>query len=100
MAFLTFLARLLQRFLKLLDFLGELRKVMVYGITFLTALSSGAEIRFLLPILLKPTTITSVVCGICAPMLLAQVACFSKQTFLGTLTIALVPGRFFPFLLL
>ncbi len=29
MAFLTFLARLLQHFLKLLDFLGELRKVMV-----------------------------------------------------------------------
>jgi hypothetical protein len=50
MAFLTFLAGLLQCFLKLLDFLGELRKVMVYGITFLTALPSGAEIGFLLSV--------------------------------------------------
>ncbi len=46
MVFLTFLAGLLQRFLKLLNFLGELHKVMVYGITFLTAFLSGAEIGF------------------------------------------------------
>jgi hypothetical protein len=50
MVFLTFLAGLLQRFLELLDFLGELRKVMVYGITFLSALLSGAEVGFLLSI--------------------------------------------------
>ncbi len=74
MAFLTFLAGLLQRFLELLNFLGELCKVMVYRITFLTAFFSGAEIGFLLSVLLKPTTITSVVHGICALMLLAQVA--------------------------
>ncbi len=67
-ASLTFLAGLLQRFLKLLNFLGELRKVMVYGITFLTAFLSGAEIGFLLSILLKSTTITSVVRGVHPPL--------------------------------
>ncbi len=67
MVFITFLAGLLQCFLELLDFLGELHKVMVYGITFLSAFLSGAEIGFLLSVLLKPTTITSVVHGICAP---------------------------------
>ena len=63
MAFLTFLAGLLQCFLELLDFLGELRKVMIYGTTFLTAFLSGAIIECLLSVLFKPTTITSVVCG-------------------------------------
>ena len=70
MAFLTFLAQLLQCFLELLDFLSDPRKVMVYGITFLTAFLSGTEIGFLLSVLLKPTTITSVVHGMCAPMLI------------------------------
>ena len=42
MALLTFLAGLPQRFLELLNFLGELYEVMVYGITFLTAFLSGA----------------------------------------------------------
>ncbi len=51
MVFLTFLAKLLQCFLQLLTFLGELRKVMVYGITFLTAFLSGAEIGLLLSVL-------------------------------------------------
>ncbi len=96
MVFLTFLAGLLQRFLELLDFLCELCEVMVYGITFLTALLSSAEIGFLFSIFFKPTTLMCVVRGICTPML----QCFSKQTFLGTLTVASVPGRFFPFLLL
>ena len=63
MAFLTFLARLLQHFLKLLNFLGELRKVMVYGITFLTALLSGVEIGFLLSVFFKPTILMCVVRG-------------------------------------
>jgi hypothetical protein len=43
MVFLTFLARLVQRFLELLNFLGELREVMVYGIAFLTTFLSSAE---------------------------------------------------------
>jgi hypothetical protein len=72
--FLTFLAGLLQCFLELLDFLGELRKVMIYRTTFLTAFLSGMEIRFLLSIFLKPTAGTCVVRGIRTPMLLAQVA--------------------------
>ncbi len=81
--FLTFLDGLLQRFLELLDFLGELRNVMVYRITFLSAYICGTEIGFLLPILLKPTTITSVVHGIHVPMLLAQVAMLLEANFLG-----------------
>ncbi len=83
MAFLTFLARLPQRFLKLLDFLGELRKVVVYKNTFLSAFLSGTEIEFLLSVLFKPMTITSVVRGICAPMLLTQVAMLLEADFLG-----------------
>jgi hypothetical protein len=60
---------------------------MVHGITFLSALLSGAEIGFLLSILFKPMTITSVVHGIHAPMLLVQVAILLKMDFLGN------PGR-------
>ncbi len=74
MVFLTFLTRLLQCFLKLLDFLGELRKVVVYRITFLSAFLSNTKIGFLLSVLFKPTTITSVVRDIRTPILLAQVA--------------------------
>ncbi len=60
---------------------------MVYRITFSSAFLSGAEIGFLLSILFEPTTITSVVRGIYAPMLLAQVAVLLKLDFLGD------PGR-------
>ncbi len=100
MALSHFLTRLLQRLLKLLNFLGQLHEVLVHGITFLSAFLSGAEIGFLLFVLLKPTTITSVVRGIRAPMLLAQVAVLLKTDFLGN------PGRrigtrmFLPFLAL
>ena len=80
--FLTFLTGLLQRFLKLLDFLGELRKVVVYGITFISAFLGGAVIGFLLSVLFKPMTITSVVSGMHAPMFLTQVAMLLKADFL------------------
>jgi hypothetical protein len=83
MALLPFLTRLLQRLLKLLDFLSELRKVLVYGTTFLSALLSGTEIGFLLSVLFKPTTITSIVRGIHTPMLLAQVAMLLKADLFG-----------------
>ncbi len=83
MVFLTVLTGLLQCFLELLDFLGELREVVVYGITFLSVFLSGAEIGFLLSILFKPMTITSVVRGICALMLLAQVAMHLKADVVG-----------------
>ncbi len=79
----TFLTGLLQCFLELLNFLGELHKVVVYGITFFSAFLSSAEIGFLLSVLFKPTTITSVVHGIHVPMLLAQVADLLKADFLG-----------------
>jgi hypothetical protein len=72
----------------------------VYRITFLSIFLGGAEIRFLLSVLFEPMTITSVVCGIRTPMLLAQVAMLLKTDFLGN------PGRrigtmaFLPFLAL
>ncbi len=64
-------------------FFGELREVVVYWITFLSAFLSGMEIRFLLFVLFKPMTIMNVVRGIRAPMLLAQVAMLLKEDFLG-----------------
>jgi hypothetical protein len=82
----------------LFDFFGELRKVVVYRTTFLSAFLDRGEIRFLLSVLFKPTTITSVVRGIHAHMLLAQVAMLLKTDILGN------PGRrtgtrvFLPFL--
>jgi hypothetical protein len=100
MAFLTFLAGLLQHFLELLNFLGELRKVMIYGITFLTALLSGAEIGFLLSVFFKPTTLTCVVRGIRAPMLFAQVAMLLNANLLGHPNSSLGTTAFLPFLAL
>jgi hypothetical protein len=99
-ALLPFLTGLLQHLLKLLDFLGQLRKVLVYGIILLSAFLSGAEIRFLLSILFKPTTITSVVRGIHAPMLLAQVAMLLKIDFLGNPGRRIITRAFLPFLAL
>jgi hypothetical protein len=100
MALLPFLICLLQGFLKLLDFLGQLCKVLVLGITFLSTFLRGAEIGLLLSVLLNPTTITSVVHGIHAPMLLVQVAICLKTDFLGNPGCRIVPGCFFPFLYL
>jgi hypothetical protein len=99
-ALLPFLSGLLQRLLKLLDFLGQLRKVAVYRITFLSAFLSGTEIGILLSILFEPTTITSDVCGICAPMLLAQVAMLLKTNFLGGPGCRIGTRAFLPFLAL
>ena len=55
----------------LLDLVGLLGKVLVYGIPIISAFLSGMETGFLLSVLLKPTTLISVVHGMCAPMLLA-----------------------------
>jgi hypothetical protein len=100
MALLPFLTGLLQCFLKLLNFFGELHKVVVYGITFSSVFLSGAEIGFLLSVLIKPTTITSVVRGICAPMLLAQVAMLLKMDFLGNPNRGIGTRALLPFLAL
>jgi hypothetical protein len=69
------------------EFSWSAAQVLVYGITFSFAFISGTEIGFLLSTLFKPMTITSVVCGIRTPMLLAQVAVLLKTGFLGN------PGR-------
>jgi hypothetical protein len=58
------------------------------------------ENGFLLSVLFKPTTITSVVSGICAPMLLAQVAVLLKADFLGNPGHGIGTRAFLPFLTL
>ncbi len=98
--FLTFLARLLQRFLEFLNFLSELRKVMIYRIVFLTAFLSGVEIGLLLSIFLKPTTLTCVVGGRHAPVLLAQVAMLLKANLLWHMDRSLGTRAFLPSLAL
>ncbi len=101
MVFLTFLAGLLQRFLEFLNFLSELRKVILYGIVFLTALLSSAKIEFLLSVFFKPMTLTCVVRGIRAPVLLAQVAMLlSKANLLQHMDHSLGTRAFLPFLAL
>jgi hypothetical protein len=82
--FLRFLAQFLQRFLKLLDVLGQLRDNLAHGIRFLTVFLSGAEIGLLLSVFLIPTTITIVVHGVRTPMLLALVAMLLEMDFLGS----------------
>ncbi len=49
----------------------------------MSAFLSGAETGFLLSVLLKPTTITNVVRGMCTPMLLAKFAMLLNSDFLG-----------------
>jgi hypothetical protein len=100
MALTTFLTRFLQRLLKLLNFLGQLCKVVVYEITSSSAFLSGAEIGFLLSVLFKHTTITRVVHGICGPMLLAQAKMFLKTDFLGNPDCGISTRALLPFLAL
>ncbi len=95
---LPFLTGLLQGLLKLFNFLGQLQEVMAYGIIFLSAFLSGTEIGFLLSILFEPTTIMSVVHGIRAPMLLAQVAVLLKTDFLRNPGHRIGTRAFIPFL--
>jgi hypothetical protein len=54
---------------------------MIYGVILFTAFLSGMEIRFLLSVLLKPMTLTGVVRGTRAPMLLAQAAMLLEANF-------------------
>jgi hypothetical protein len=100
MALLSFLAQLLQRLLELLDLLAQLREVLINGICFLTAFLSVAEIGFLLSVFLKPTTITSVVHGIHAPMPLVQVAMLLETDLLGNPDLRLGTKMLLPFLAL
>ncbi len=73
---------------------------MVHGICFLTKFLIGAEIRLILSIFIKPTTITRVLHGIWAPMLLAQVAMLLKANFLGSPDHRISTRMLLPFLAL
>jgi len=84
----------LDHLLELVQFLAQLRKGLLYGIGFLSAFLSGAEIRFFRSVFLETTTIVSIVCRVRTPMLLAKVAVFLGTSFprdSGTLP---VPGRY------
>jgi hypothetical protein len=70
------------------------------GLPFFPIFLSSAEIGFLLSILFKPTTITSVVRGIRAPMLIAQVTMLLKADFLGNPDRGIGTRAFLPFLIL
>ncbi len=80
---MPFLTCFLQQFLELLDLLGQLHEVLVNGICFLSVFLGSTKIGLFLSVFLEPMTITSVVHGIHAPMLLAQVAMLLKVDFLG-----------------
>jgi hypothetical protein len=98
--FLTFLAKLLQQFLKFLNFLSELRKNLIYGIVFLTTFLSGADFGLQLSVFLIPKTLTCVVRGIRAPILLAQAAMLLKANFLWHTDCSIGTRVFLPFLAL
>ncbi len=66
----------LDHLLKLVQFLAQLREGLLRGIGFLSAFLSGAEIGFFCSVFLETTAIASIVRGVRAPMLLAQVAVF------------------------
>ncbi len=93
----------LQHFLKLVQFLAQLRERLLCGIGFLSAFLGGAEIGFFRSVFLKTTTTAGILCRVRAPMLLAQAAMF-LGTYLfwdsGTLstrslrTLLLATGRF------
>ncbi len=74
-----------------------MREGLFYGIGFLSAFLSGAEIGFFRSVFLETTAMASIVRRVRAPMLLAKVAVFLGTNFSwdsGTLP---VPGRFVPF---
>jgi hypothetical protein len=66
----------------------------------MSAFLSGMETGFLLSVLLKSTTIVSVVHGMCAPMLLAEFAMLLKLDFLGNPVRRIGTRAFLPFLAL
>jgi hypothetical protein len=81
MALLCFLAQLLKSLLKLVQLFAQLRKVLLYGIVFLTAFLGSTELGFLLFIFLIPTTILGIVHGVCNPMPLVQVSMLFEMDF-------------------
>jgi hypothetical protein len=65
--------------------LAQLHERLLCGIGFLSSFNGGKEIRFFRSIFLVFTTILAIVHGICAPMLLAEVAMHLGASFLGNL---------------
>jgi hypothetical protein len=72
----------LDHLLKLIQFLAQLRKRLLYKMGFLSAFLSGREIRFFRSVFLKPMAITSIVHCVRAPMLLTKVVMFLGTSFL------------------
>jgi hypothetical protein len=72
----------LDHLLELVRFLAQLREGLLYGIGFLSAFLSGAEIGFFRSDFLKTMAIASIVRRVCAPMLLAKVMVFLGTSFL------------------
>jgi hypothetical protein len=79
--FLLLGVHFLDHLLELVQFLTQLREGLLYGIGFLSAFLSGAEIGFFRSVFLKTTAIASIVRRACAPMLLAKVAVFLGTSF-------------------
>ena len=71
--------------LKPVHLLAQLCKRVLHGIRFLSAFLGGAEIGFFSLVLLVPTAMLVFVCGMHAPMLLAEVAMLLCACFLGNL---------------
>ena len=69
-------------FSSLSNFLLNCEKGLLYGIGFLYAFLSGAEIGFFCFVFFKPTAITSIVRCVHAPMLLTKVAVFLGTSYL------------------
>jgi hypothetical protein len=72
----------LDHLLELVRFLAQLREGLLYGIGFLSAFLSGAEIGFFRSVFLKTTAIARIMRRACAPMLLAKVTVFLGTSFL------------------
>ena len=66
----------LDHLLELVRSLAQLREGLLYGIGFLSAFLSGAEIGFFRSVFLETMAIASIVHRVRAPMILAQVAMF------------------------
>ncbi len=71
----------LKHLLKLVRFLAQLRKRLLYGIGFLSAFLSGEEVGFFRSAFLETTAIARIVCRARAPMLIARLQSFSIRAF-------------------
>ncbi len=95
--FRAFLLDFFNAFLRFSNFLLNYAKFWFVGFTFLPPFWLARNLDFSFPYF--PYLQQSLVlCMVYAPpCFLHRLQCFSKLTFLGTLAVELVPGRFFPF---